>query len=71
MTSWNAGIKLLERQQDGEEQGLKKGSITGIKKAIKMLKSLGTPNYKILQQLELNYSDNFSKDDLERFMKEV
>lgn len=63
--------KLLERQQDGEEQGLKKGSITGIKKAIKMLKSLGTPNYKILQQLELNYSDNFSKDDLERFMKEV
>ena len=49
MTIRNGGIKLLERQQDGEEQGLKKGSITGIKKAIKMLKSLGTPNYKILQ----------------------
>lgn len=71
MTIRNGGIKLLERQQDGEEQGLKKGSITGIKKAIKMLKSLGTPNYKILQQLELIYSDNFSKDELERFMKEV
>ena len=71
--------KLKEREQDGKEEGLKEGvkrgvkegTILGIKKLINILRNMGNSNDEIMQQLELNYSDSFSRKELETFMKQA
>lgn len=86
--------KLLEREQDAEEKGLKCGiekgiqqgieqgilqgkkegkekeRITGIKKLIGALKDFGGTDQQILERLEQDYGDSFSKEQLEEFLRE-
>ncbi len=78
--------KLLEREQDAEEKGLKRGieqgilqgkkegkekeRITGIKKLIGALKDFDVTDQQILERLEQDYGDSFSKEQLEKFLKE-
>lgn len=71
--------KLKEREQEGKEEGLKEGvkkgvkegTILGIKKLVNILRNMGNSNDEIMQQLESNYSDSFSKKELETFMKQA
>lgn len=89
--------KLLEREQDAEEKGLKQGlkrgiekgiqqgieqgilqgkkegkekeRITGIKKLIGALKDFDVTDKQILERLEQDYGDSFSKEQLEEFLR--
>ena len=70
------GIQQGIRQgiQQGIEQGTKEGKkkekLIGIKKLILALKDFGGNDQQILQRLEKDYGDSFSKEELEKFLKE-
>ena len=44
--------------------------ITGIKKLIGALKDFGGTDQQILERLEQDYGDSFSKEQLEEFLRE-
>ena len=68
--------KLLEREQDareeGKEEGLQQGVLEGKKDGAKILasalKKAGNTKQEIMQQLEQNYGNVFSKKQLTEFM---
>ena len=59
--------RLLEKKQEGKEEA----TITGLKKLITVLKNLSSPYDQILHQLELTYGDQFTKKELEDFIKQA
>ena len=59
--------RLLEEKQEGKEEA----TITGLKKLITVLKNLSSPYDQILHQLELTYGDQFTKKELEDFIKQA
>ena len=54
----------------GKKEGKEKERITGIKKLIGALKDFGGTDQQILERLEQDYGDSFSKEQLEKFLKE-
>lgn len=59
--------KLLEREQDGKEEGIRQG----IQKLIAALRDFGATNAQILKRLEQDYGDQFTKKELKDFMKQA
>ncbi len=55
--------KLLEREQDGKEEGIRQG----IQKLIAALRDFGATNAQILKRLEQDYGDQFTKKRTKRF----
>lgn len=56
--------------EQGTKEGKKKEKLIGIKKLILALKDFGGNDQQILQRLEKDYGDSFSKKELEKFLKE-
>lgn len=56
--------------EQGTKEGKKKEKLIGIKKLILALKDFGGNDQQILQRLEKDYGDSFSKEELEKFLKE-
>ena len=54
----------------GKKEGKEKERITGIKKLIGALKDFGGTDQQILERLEQDYGDSFSKEQLEEFLRE-
>nr|WP_242074415.1 hypothetical protein [Lactobacillus gasseri] len=54
----------------GKKEGKEKERITGIKKLIGALKDFGGTDHQILERLEQDYGDSFSKEQLEEFLRE-
>lgn len=59
--------RLLEEKQEGKEEA----TITGLKKLIAALRDFGGTNQQILHRLEIDYGDQFTKKELENFMKQA
>ncbi|MBW8014531.1 hypothetical protein E0712_09250 [Lactobacillus helveticus] len=59
--------RLLEEKQEGKEEA----TIAGLKKLIAALRYFGGTNQQILHRLELDYGDQFTKKELENFMKQA
>ncbi|WP_241009981.1 hypothetical protein [Lactobacillus helveticus] len=57
--------RLLEEKQEGKEEA----TIAGLKKLIAALRDFGGTNQQILHRLEIDYGDQFTKKELENFMK--
>ncbi|MBW7986266.1 hypothetical protein [Lactobacillus helveticus] len=59
--------RLLEEKQEGKEEA----TIAGLKKLIAALRDFGGTNQQILHRLEIDYGDQFTKKELENFMKQA
>ncbi len=59
--------RLLEEKQGGKEEA----TISGLKKLISALRDFGGTNQQILHRLEADYGDQFTKKELENFMKQA
>ncbi|NRO51134.1 hypothetical protein IMAU70168_01489 [Lactobacillus helveticus] len=59
--------RLLEEKQEGKEEA----TIAGLKKLISALRDFGGTNQQILHRLEIDYGDQFTKKELENFMKQA
>ena len=68
----NQGIQQGIQQgiEQGTKEGKKKEKVIGIKKLILALKDFGGNDQQILQRLEKDYEDSFTKEELEKFLKE-
>lgn len=68
----NQGIQQGIQQgiEQGTKEGKKKEKVIGIKKLILGLKDFGGNDQQILQRLEKDYEDSFTKEELEKFLKE-
>ena len=60
--------KILEREQDAREEGVLEGKKDSAKILASALKKAGNTKQEIMQQLEQNYGNVFSKKQLNEFM---
>lgn len=60
--------KMKEREVVGEKRGRQQEAISGIKKTIKILKSIGESKEEIYQQLISNYGDDISSKELKNLI---
>lgn len=62
-------MALAQGVEQGLEQGRREARIFDIRKIVKILKRMNQSDEQILQELKQDYSDDFSDEELEKFLK--
>lgn len=62
-------MALAQGVEQGVEQGRREARIFDIRKIVKILKRMNQSDEQILQELKQDYSDDFSDEELEKFLK--
>ena len=62
-------MALAQGVEQGLEQGRREARIFDIRKIVKILKRMNQSDEQILQELKQEYSDDFSDEELEKFLK--
>ena len=62
-------MALAQGVEQGLEQGKREARIFDIRKIVKILKRMNQSDEQILQELKQDYSDDFSDEELEKFLK--